>query len=115
MAVQIGGRDSGQNLVAARMTAWNGLEVATCASNAPAYGQVTVLATATNIGSARAGRTALNIHNLAGNAIVYIGDSSVTVGNGYQLEPGHSVTQAAPIQWCAIAAAPGSTISYTDE
>jgi len=115
MGVQIAGRDASQNLVAARMTANSLLEVATCASNAPTYGQVAVLTTATNIGSTRAGRTALNIHNPTGNTTVYIGDSSVTTGNGYQLEAGHSVTQAAPIQWCAIAAAGGNTISYTDE
>jgi hypothetical protein len=115
MGTQIAGRDASQNLVAVRLTANSLLEVATCASNAPTYGQVAVLATATNVGSTRAGRTALTIHNPTGNTTVYIGDSSVTTGNGFQLEPGHSVTQAAPTQWCAIAAAPGNTISYTDE
>ena len=115
MGVQISGRDSGQNLVAARMTAHSLLEVATCASNAPTYGQVPVLTTPTNIGSTRADRTSLVIHNLSTNTIVYLGDSSVTTATGFQLEPGHSVTQSAPIQWCAIAAATGNTISYTDE
>jgi hypothetical protein len=115
MGTQIAGRDASQNLVAVRMTANSLLEVATCASNAPTYGQVAVLATATNVGSTRAGRTALTIHNLAANTVVYIGDASVTTTNGFALEPGHSVTQAAPTQWCAIAAAPGNTISYTDE
>jgi hypothetical protein len=115
MGIQISGRDSGQNLVAARMTAHSLLEVATCASNAPTYGQVPVLTTPTNIGSTRADRTSLVIHNLSTNTIVYLGDSSVTTATGFQLEPGHSVTQSAPIQWCAIAAATGNTISYTDE
>jgi hypothetical protein len=116
MGVQIAGRDASQDLVPARMTANNLLEVATCASNAPTTGQVTVTGSATAIGATRAGRTGLTIYNPIGSGgTVYLGGASVTDTTGDILEPSESVTYSAPTQWYGCTAGGSVTVSYEDE
>jgi hypothetical protein len=115
-AVQIAGRDASQNLVPAHMTANNLLEIATCASNSPTTGQVTVTGSATAIGAARAGRTGLTIYNPIGSsAPVYLGGASVTAGTGDILEPSESVTYSAPTAWYGITGGASILVSYEDE
>ena len=116
MAVQIGGRDASNNLVPAHLTGNNLLEVATCASNAPTTGQVTVTGSATAIGTARAGRTGLTIYNpIASSGPVYLGGAGVTIGTGDILEPSESVTYSAPTAWFGITGGASIVVSYEDE
>jgi hypothetical protein len=117
MAVQIGGRDASNNLVPAHLTANNLLEIATCASNAPTVGQVTITGSATAIAAARAGRTGLTIYlPIAASGPINIGTSSaVTFGTGDILEAGESVTYSAPIQYYGITGGASIVVSYEDE
>jgi hypothetical protein len=115
-AIQLGARDVNNLIAALRITSYGSLEVATCASNVPTYGQVNVGVTATQIAVGRAGRTGLTIHNVSTSSeIAYIGDSSVTDVTGYALEPGHSITVASPISFYSITSTGTASLSYEDE
>ena len=87
-----------------------------CVSGAGTTGQTAVGTTQTAISVATSTRTAMTVHNLAAaTQPVFIGPSGVTDATGYVLEPGHSQTFASGIQWYAIAAATGTTVSWIDE
>jgi hypothetical protein len=87
-----------------------------CISGAGTTGQTAVGTTQTAISVATSTRTALTVHNLAAaTQPVFIGPTGVTDSTGYALEPGHSQTFASGIQWYAIAAATGTTVSWIDE
>jgi hypothetical protein len=75
-----------------------------------------VLATGQLVFGPVANRTAFTVHNLAAaTQSVFIGPDGVTDATGYAVEPGHSQTFSSGIQWYAIAAATGTTVSWIDE